>query len=609
MASRYSRGGRGGRVKKKHSFLVKARKYGRKGLYGRGKNVDEETYNYFVRVMERLKEEFEDEEEKDMFVVNVFEQTAGKEMDLICNQVVSKVMEKLLPLAKNETLEFFADLLLQNMRIICTDPYASHVLEKVMRICLEKISKTNPDDGMDQHSAFCLKWLSSASRYAFNNVEEFISDIYASHILRTSLECLSGVELDTLLMKSYRSRRHIDHTASSDGIPKYESAEFVTMLRDFGERFASWPQLHDMVRSQDSSAVIQTVLFCLNKTAPDLCKKLLVFLVKDILSAIQPDDMFSSSAVVHTLEACVVVSDDEIFRQLYQTHFKGRLKALAENFDLKFSVVKLLEAVKDKEVFAEIFEELAPAMEDIFAAGCGTVVLGLANACKRLSTLQAKFLQSLMETFHCFTPEIRQIKIVPLVSRLITYEVAEQPADDQPAFKCHIIGSQIVQSLLHFGKPIKIVQSLLEMDTSQLRDLLNDSFGSRIMDAFFSAEFVGEKSHDKLFQKLQGCFCSLATSKFGSRSLDAIWQASSVKTRQLIGEELLQKETALLGDFFGRIIFGKYALPLLKKQKGDWKTMQDKESKKRKLFADIVDPIMDDGETNDRVKKKKKTKS
>ena len=67
MASRYSHSTRGGRVKKKHSFLVKARKYGKKGLYGRGKNVDEETYNYFVRVMERLKEEFDDDEEKGTF--------------------------------------------------------------------------------------------------------------------------------------------------------------------------------------------------------------------------------------------------------------------------------------------------------------------------------------------------------------------------------------------------------------------------------------------------------------------------------------------------------------------------------------------------------------
>lgn len=51
---------------------MKARKYGRKGLYGRGKNVDEETYNYFVRVMERLKEEFEDEEEKGLLGFRVY---------------------------------------------------------------------------------------------------------------------------------------------------------------------------------------------------------------------------------------------------------------------------------------------------------------------------------------------------------------------------------------------------------------------------------------------------------------------------------------------------------------------------------------------------------
>ena len=183
------------------------------------------------------------------------------------------------------------------------------------------------------------------------------------------------------------------------------------------------------------------------------------------------------------------------------------------------------------------------------------------------------------------------MKIVPLVSRLITYEVAEEPGDDKPAFNCHIIGSQIVQTLLHFGKPIKIVQSLLEMDTSQLRDLLCDTFGSRIMDAFFSAEFVGEKSHDKLIQKLEGNFYTLATSKFGSRSLDSIWRSSAIKTRISIGEELLQKETALQGNYFGRIIFESYGLPLLKRQKSDWKTIQEKESKKRKLFADIVDPL------------------
>ena len=108
-----------------------------------------------------------------------------------------------------------------------------------------------------------------------------------------------------------------------------------------------------MVQSQDSSAVIQTVLFCLHHTAPDLCQKLLDTLVNDILSKMHSDDIFSCSAAVHVVEACLAVSDEEIFRHLHQTYFKGQLKSMAANFDLKFSVIKLLEAVKDKELVTQ----------------------------------------------------------------------------------------------------------------------------------------------------------------------------------------------------------------------------------------------------------------
>ena len=70
-------------------------------------------------------------------------------------------------------------------------------------------------------------------------------------------------------------------------------------------------------------------------------------------------------------------------------------------------------------------------------------------------------------------------------------------------FAIHHIGSQIVQTLLHFSKPIKIVQSLLDMEMGALRDLFCDLKGSHIMDAFASSQFVGEKSREKLFNKLK----------------------------------------------------------------------------------------------------------
>lgn len=110
-----------------------------------------------------------------------------------------------------------------------------------MVFSLEKLAKADKDDG-SEHVTFCKKWLCSVTQFAFNNFEEFITNIYASHILRTSLRCLSGAEVDFSLIKSARSRNHLDKT-SDTALPKYESKEFDSILCDFCERLAAWPQL------------------------------------------------------------------------------------------------------------------------------------------------------------------------------------------------------------------------------------------------------------------------------------------------------------------------------------------------------------------------------
>ena len=51
--------------KKKKSFLQKAKKFGRSGRFGKGHNIDEKTYNYFVQVLDTMnKTDFEDQESK-----------------------------------------------------------------------------------------------------------------------------------------------------------------------------------------------------------------------------------------------------------------------------------------------------------------------------------------------------------------------------------------------------------------------------------------------------------------------------------------------------------------------------------------------------------------
>ena len=184
-----------------------------------------------------------------MFVTNVFEQTVDKEMDLMCNQVISKILEKLLAMADRGTQEKFAQIILKEMRIICTDPYASHVLECLMHIFMEKVlSRTDAESG-SEHLQFCEKWLCSVVQFTFNNVEDFIVDIYASHIIRTSLQCVSGVQVGVNVMKSQRSRNHLEgdgRGTDSDPLkckPQPRPEIFMEILREFAARFVSWPQL------------------------------------------------------------------------------------------------------------------------------------------------------------------------------------------------------------------------------------------------------------------------------------------------------------------------------------------------------------------------------
>ena len=50
--------------KSKKSFLQKAKKFGKRGQFGRGKQIEKDTYDYFVRVLEQMKTPFEDDEAK-----------------------------------------------------------------------------------------------------------------------------------------------------------------------------------------------------------------------------------------------------------------------------------------------------------------------------------------------------------------------------------------------------------------------------------------------------------------------------------------------------------------------------------------------------------------
>lgn len=58
--------------KRKKSFMMNARKYAKKGHFGCGSQLESDTYNYYVKIMEVYREGFENDEDKSKYCQNFY---------------------------------------------------------------------------------------------------------------------------------------------------------------------------------------------------------------------------------------------------------------------------------------------------------------------------------------------------------------------------------------------------------------------------------------------------------------------------------------------------------------------------------------------------------
>lgn len=65
---------------------------------------------------------------------NVFKQLSGNEVNYCSNQVVSRVVDDLLPEASDQTVLNLVEHFEKDLRPICIDQFASHVLQQLLHV-------------------------------------------------------------------------------------------------------------------------------------------------------------------------------------------------------------------------------------------------------------------------------------------------------------------------------------------------------------------------------------------------------------------------------------------------------------------------------------------
>lgn len=571
-----------------------AKKFARQRNHG--SDVDHDTYQYMVRILELMKSDFPTVEEKLIFVNNVYEQTIGHEIEYAQNQVGSRILDSLLKYANLETIQRLVTTFNPSLRLLSNDRFASHVLQKIVMVCADRGNKrivleSNAEQNVDanievkeseveSYNSIVLK----LSKYFINNIEEFVYDTYANHLLRTVIECLGGL---------------IDKPESNDkkkvifDVRRPVIQEYKDLLSATCNRLYKWPCFLEFGKDELTSGLLQSALYSLKDTFPTMVEEYVKKITNECFKLGedgQLSNIFNTESSIRLLEACLSVENPKSFNDIYERYFSGNLKQLSLTQNTNFSVQRLFDHCTVKEKFEQIFEEIHVHFSEILEKGFTGILVSVANACLRLQVKQGAFVTELLRTLHCEVNE-KQHLIVACVASLKTSDQLEnlkekKENDSKSLISLH--GSLIIQAILNFNKPIKMVNSLLETDIEQAVRLFEDPKGSRIVDAYMDSKYIGEKSREKLGKKLKGYWSQLARSTHGSRCLDRIWRSAHMNQKTLIMEELAVAGESLRSTKSGQIMLNKLNVPLYARNKKDWMETLGKEEKTRALFANII---------------------
>ncbi|XP_030379977.1 nucleolar protein 9 [Scaptodrosophila lebanonensis] len=607
--------------RKKSRFFSNAKGFAKQGIYGRGTHINDETFSYFINILDAIKAGLDDPIN---MANNVFEQTADQELFLASNQIVSKALESLIGYVDDTHLERYFTKFGDSLRPMCSDPFASHVLQKMIEIAFlrgcgketdtdvgaslksakrtaTEITQNEKDFNLktefsSAHREQCLNFVVRIGKFVLNNMEDFVWDPCANHIIRTTLLCLVGIYVPKVAFAKGGS--DLTKNSTCFAVP----TDWYNLMKEFAQRLQMWPQYKEFPYQEHSSALLSVIFIALRKVDKSMLKhlgkKILREAFQEEVSNKNTNDNYndeqnelveSNSATHHTLpkvyhhqsaiillENMICVAGTKLLTEVYTLLFKGRIAYLSKQPNTNFTVQKLLQNISVLSEFECVFNELQPHIETLLKIGHTGVVSDVCSACLRLSCKQAQMVTALQTALHVTNNKDKGQQFFICLIKLKPSEVL---SNDQSNF-IHLHGSLIVQHVLQFNKPISLVNCILNLPATQLVKVFNTPNGSHIVDAFIKSKYVGEKSREKLIRVLIGFYVDFAITRHGSRVFEQCFNAAQDELKVRIIKELADKANMLKGSPYGRIIYSKYGLDTYKLSPSRWQSS----------FCNINDP-------------------
>ncbi len=383
--------------------------------------LEDQEQEYFRRADELLENnDFPSDEERSLFLANVYREAEGKELKIACSQSCSRLMERLILLSTTEQKKKLFGTFSGNVPHLIQHRFASHCCETLFiqsapvvteELTADSKAKKTKEKEEDTKMEGEEEGLPSMEDLFLQTLDELegrmtflLTDRFASHTLRVLLVILSGRALEkasTRTLMQSKKKEKISITGL-DTTPTELSLNKRAVPSSF--QFAVEKIISDTIATMDISfiRVLAThptgnptlqLLLELELTNPNT-KKGVNSSEKTIISALLPDDITADGSESQTfingilydaigsrlLETICTFAPGKLFKQIYRTVFKDRIAAISRNEISSYVAIKVLNRLS-KEDLEEAITAILPQIQGLVDRNRTVILKTLLERC------------------------------------------------------------------------------------------------------------------------------------------------------------------------------------------------------------------------------------
>ncbi|ODQ80915.1 hypothetical protein BABINDRAFT_170677 [Babjeviella inositovora NRRL Y-12698] len=569
--------------------------------------VDSQELDYFKQAESTLNvNAFSNEEERQGFIRSVLEESKGKELKLMTNQICSKLVERLLLSCTDAQVKRFYRALQGHFVALANHKYSSHCLETLLVRAAALVEKEilNPDlqFELDDEEEEAQPFVSMENLFLMM-AEEFkpqlpamVTNQYASHVLRLIILILAGKELpsSTVSNSTLRSKRSKIARKMIEIMDNEDFAKHYQTPSSFKDEMMTWftsiiqnhtpKSMRELSVHKVASPVLQLIIQVegmvdKQRSFWHLCFLDTSHVEKDTSEGAYVEYLLSDAVGSHFLQNIITHGGKvKNMDRLYKLYMSDRVLRLCNrNTTGCFVIMALMKKLKPSnldqildELIPHIAEFLVPAEADR-AANLEMVKAIIDTSTERKNYKKEEIVESMLSIYTSkpaeFTENILQLTGSTLGNTRDDWPTAEERRR-----------SLFLQKLCAYDTKLMALtlDGILELRAQRIVQMCKHGVFSHVLEVLLEAPVeLDVIKRRKLMNLFTGEIAELACNSYGSHIVDKLW-VFTVKLNlykdRVAGELYAQKEM-VKESTYGRLVWKNWSMELFTRKRGDWKAL------------------------------------